>query len=111
MACASLGVLKPSASTTIVLSHIYLFFIIIYFPTPKDPSIFGLHTQRWCNKVCLVSDYVACIFIYVPLHGLGAYNIFVTKSALCAQRDLSASLMSQLQHTSLRQHTLATRQV
>ena len=46
---------------TIVISHsvciiiiIHYYFIIIYFP-----SIFVLHRQRRCQKVCLVSDCVA----------------------------------------------------
>ena len=58
--------LKPLASTTIVLSHI-LYIYYYYFPTPKDPSISGLHRQN----VRLGLDCVACIGIYVPLHGLG----------------------------------------
>ena len=35
---------------------------------------------------------IARIFIYVPLHGLGGYNVFVAKSVLCQQRELSANV-------------------
>ena len=60
-----------------------------YFPTPKDPSIFGLHTQRRCQNVRPGPNYVAFIGIYVLLHGLRSYNVFVAKSSLCPQRELS----------------------
>ena len=65
----------------------------------KDSSIFGLHRQRRCQKVRLVSDCVACLGIYVPFDALGLNYVFVAKSALCAQRELGASLTSQRQYT------------
>ena len=87
-----MGLLTPLASTTIVLAHIYYYYY--YFCPPKDQSIFGIHRQQLCQKILLGLDCVACIFIYVPLHGLGGYNVFVAKSAFSQQRELAYVTMS-----------------
>ena len=64
--------------TTIVISHI----IIVYFRAPKAQSIFGIHTQRRCQKVRLGHYCVGSIGIYVPLHGLGFDSVSVAKVKL-----------------------------
>ena len=58
---------------TFVISHISYY----YFCPPKTRSIFGLHRKPWCQKFRLGLHWVACIRIYVPLHSLGPYNVFV----------------------------------
>ena len=60
-----------------IRSHL---FIIVYFPTPKTRSIFGLHREQPGKTFRLGSDWVACIRIYVPMHGLSLKYIFVAKS-------------------------------
>ena len=61
--CSSLRRAQP------LFSHIYI--IYYSFCPPKDPSIFGLHRQRWCQSIRLGHDCVASIGIYVPWLGLG----------------------------------------
>ena len=82
-----------------LFSHIYIIIIIIYSCPPKARSIFGLHRKRQCQKFRLCSDWVGCIGIYVPLHSLGPYNVFVAKSVFVGKGY----------STSLRQNTLETR--
>ena len=55
----------------------YIFIIIIYFSPPNPRSIFRLHRQTTCQKFRLASDWYAITFMYVPLHSLGPYNVFV----------------------------------
>ena len=66
-------------SATFVLSHIYL--LLFIFPPLRMPQYLDyieyVGVKRWYR---LGSDWVACIRIYVPLHSLGGYNVFVAKS-------------------------------
>ena len=57
-----------------LLSHIYIYYS---FCPPKARSIFGLHRKRQCQKFRLGPDCVGITFVYVPLHSLGGYNVFV----------------------------------
>ena len=71
---------------------LFLYYSFYSFPNAKNPSIFGLHRQCRCQKVCLVRDCVASIGTCVPLHGLGFNYVFVAKSGLCGQRELNSVL-------------------
>ena len=79
-----------------LLSHIYIFIIIIIIIFA--PLLLGQYLDYIENvgvkSFVLISIELLFLitFIYVPLHSLGAYNIFVAKRVFCRQQVLSSSL-------------------
>ena len=103
--------LPLSWSTTFVISHIYYLlgvlsslrrernlcyltyiFIIVYFPTPKDASIFGLHRVNVGVKSFVLVAIELLVSEFTFRCSLG-YKVFVAKSVFWRQRVPSYSLL------------------
>ena len=64
-------------------------FIFIYFPTPKHPSIFGLHRKRRCKKSFVSLAIELLVFLFTFRCTVKAEHKFLWQKVPCVNKGYS----------------------